>query len=138
MGQALDTARRFFERFEAGDMDAADDVFADDCKFVMPMGPLDKAAHRGLGESFKAAFPDAGMRVSHAVESATGDEVFLEGRFVGTHKGDLVSPDGTLPATGNSIDFPFADYFKVAGGKVVEHRTYWDQATMMGQLGAAP
>jgi ketosteroid isomerase-like protein len=50
----------------------------------------------------------------------------------------MVSPEGTIPASGKTIDLPFADYFGVKGGKVVNHRTYWDQATLMGQIGATP
>jgi len=58
--------------------------------------------------------------------------------FQGTHTGDMMSPEGTIPASGNKIDLRFADYFKVAGGRVTDHRTYWDQMQMMGQLGAGP
>ena len=136
MGEALDVATKFFDCFKEGDLDAADSLFADDCKFVMPMGPMTKPEHRGMGEAFRAAFPDARMEVAHSVE---GDgEVFLEGRFKGTHTGDMVSPAGTIPASGKPIDLPFADYFAVDGGKVVRHRTYFDQATLMGQIGAMP
>ena len=136
MGAALDTAKRFFDEFANGDLEAADALFADDCQFTMPNGPLTKAEHRGMGEAFKAGLPDAHMVVDHAVDG--GDEVFLEGRFVGTHEGDLHSPDGTIPATGNKLELRFADYFKVHNGKVTEHRTYWDQVSMMSQLGAMP
>ena len=76
------------------------------------------------------------MVVDHAVEGA--GEVFIEGRFVGTHSGDMVTPQGTVPASGNTVELRFADYFKVAGGKVTEHRTYFDQAGLMAQLGAGP
>ena len=134
MGAALDVAKRFFDQFAAGDLEAADALFADDCQFTMPNGPLTKAEHRGMGDSFKAALPDAHMVVDHAVDG--GDEVFLEGRFVGTHDGDLLSPDGTIPASGNKLELRFADYFKVTNGKVTEHRTYFDQVSMMSQLGA--
>jgi predicted ester cyclase len=57
-------------------------------------------------------------------------------RFLGTHTGDMVTPQGTVPATGKRVELRFADYFKVAGDKVIEHRTYFDQASMMAQLGA--
>jgi steroid delta-isomerase-like uncharacterized protein len=136
MGEALEVATKFYDCFKAGDVDGADSLFADDCKFVMPMGPLTKAEHRGLAEAFLGAFPDAHMDVTHSIE---GDgEVFVEGSFKGTHTGDMVSPEGTIPASGKTIDLPFADYFGVKGGKVVNHRTYWDQATLMGQIGATP
>ena len=136
MGAALDTVNKFFDAFAKGDMDSADALFADDCRFAMPNGPMNKTEHRAMGEAFKAGLSDSHMVVDHAVDG--GDEVFLEGRFVGTHDGDLQSPGGTIPASGNKLDLPFADYFKVSGGKVVEHRTYFDQVTMLSQLGAMP
>ena len=136
MGLALDTATHFFDLFAAGDMDGADDTYADDCQFVMPSGPMTKAEHRMMGETFLAALPDAHMVVDHAVDS--GDEVFIEGRFLGTHTGDMHSPDGTIPASGNKLELRFADYFRVANGQVIEHRTYFDQVDLMRQLGAMP
>src|SRR3954464_14041045 len=136
MGAALDTVNRFFDEFANGDMEAADALFADDCSFTMPTGTMNKAEHRGMGEAFKAALSDAHMEVDHVVDG--GDEAFLEGRFVGTHDGDLQSPDGTIPASGNKLELRFADYFKVSNGKITEHRTYFDQVDMMRQLGAMP
>lgn len=136
MGAALDAVHRFYTAFAADDWEAADEIFADDCAFTMPPGSLTKAEHRAMAEAFRAALPDAHMDIDHVVDG--GDEVFVEGRFVGTHSGDLQSPDGTIPASGNKIALRFADYFKVAGGRITDHRTYWDQVDMMRQLGAAP
>jgi ketosteroid isomerase-like protein len=136
MGAALDLVREFFDAFAVDDIDRADAVFDDGCAFVMPMGPMTKPEHRMMGMSFKAGLPDSHMEIDHAVDN--GDEVFIEGRFVGTHTGDLPGPDGSsLPASGNKLELRFADYFKARDGKIVEHRTYFDQATMMGQLTGA-
>ena len=136
MGAALDTVKRFFDEFANGDMNAADALFADDCRFTMPNGSMNKAEHRAMGEAFKAGLSDSHMVIDHSVEDE--GEVFLEGRFVGTHDGDLHSPDGTLPASGNKLELRFADYFKLSGGRIIEHRTYFDQVDMMRQLGALP
>jgi steroid delta-isomerase-like uncharacterized protein len=136
MGEALDAVRRFYDAFAAGDLDRADEVFADDCRFVMPTGPLTKTEHRVMGSAFRDALPDSAMVIDHAVDG--GDEVFVEGRFVGTHTGDMVTPQGTMPATGNKLEVRFADYFKASGGLITDHRTYWDQMEMAAQLGAAP
>jgi predicted ester cyclase len=81
-----------------------------------------------------ADLPDAHMEIDHVVDG--GDEAFVEGRFVGTHSGDFMTPEGAIPASNNKVELRFADFFKAAGGKVVEHRTYWDSADMMRQLGA--
>jgi steroid delta-isomerase-like uncharacterized protein len=134
MGQARQAAERYYGLFAAGDWSAATELFAPDCATVTPAGAMDPAQHEAFGRAFKAALPDAHMELVRAVEA--GDEVFIEGRFAGTHTGDLVTPQGTLPASGNRLDMPYADYFRVEGGKVVEHRVFWDQATMMAQLGA--
>jgi len=134
MGAALDVVKDFYGKFAAGDLAGADELFADDCRFVMPPGNLSKAEHHALAGAFRAALPDAHMVIDHVLDG--GDEVFVEGRFVGTHEGDLQSPDGTVPASGNKLELRFADYFRVVGNRITDHRTYWDQVDMMRQLGA--
>lgn len=136
MGSALDIVNRFYTLFASGDLAAADDLFADDCSFTTPAGPSTKAEHRMMGEGFKAGLPDSNMAIDHALEA--GDEVFVEGRFLGTHTGDLQSPQGTIPASGNKIELRFAEYFKVSGGRVTAQRSYWDQVELATQLGAMP
>ena len=68
----------------------------------------------------------------------SGPKVFIAGRFKGAHQADLVSPQGTIPTSGNTLDVPFVDYFRVENGKIVEHEVIWDQTGMMAQLGAMP
>ena len=134
MGDTMRTVERFFGLFGDGELEAAQGCFADSCVNVTPAGSMDTAQHLAFSRVFKGALPDARMEVRHAVES--GPEVVVEGRFRGTHTGDLVTPQGTIPASSRELDLPFADYFRVEGGKIVAHRTYWDQAAMMAQLGA--
>ena len=136
MEEPRQTAERFYERFGTGDMDGALALFSDDCRTVTPVGTLSNAEHRAFGESFRNALPDAHMEIVRAVEA--GDEVYITGRFKGTHSGDLVSPQGTIPASGNAIDVAFAEYWKVGGGKIIEHEVIWDQMSMLAQLGALP
>ena len=136
MGQGQETVQAFFDAFAAGDFDAAEELFAEDVTVQMPTGQMGLAEHRAMGEAFKAAFPDSRMEVDLVIEQ--GDTVIAEGRFVGTHDGDLVSPDGALPATGNPITIPFMEIYRVVDGRITEQRTYWDQVGLMGQLGALP
>jgi steroid delta-isomerase-like uncharacterized protein len=136
MSEARDTVDRFYRSAGDGDLAALSACFADACITTTPAGTFDKAEHEAFFAAFKAAMPDAHMQVVRAVES--GDEVFVSGRFKGTHQGDLISPQGTIPASGNSLDLPYADYFRVEGGRIVEHEVVWDSMTMMAQLGAVP
>lgn len=136
MGQARDVVDRFYECFAAGDWQGARACFSDDCITVMPGMELDNDAHMGVGMAFKAALPDAHMVVERAVEN--GGEVFVGGTFGGTHSGDMVTPQGSIPASGNQLALRFADYFRVDGGQIVEHNVVFDQVQMMTQLGASP
>ena len=70
------------------------------------------------------------MSIRHIYEA--GDTVIVEGDYSGTQTGDLVGAAGTIPATGRSFSFPFADVFTVAGGKVVRHAIYWDNMAVPG------
>ena len=134
MGEARTVAKRFYESFAAGDFEAAGQCFAESCVTVTPMGELNNAQHEAFGRAFKNGLPDAHMAIVRAVEA--DDEVFVRGRFQGTHTADLVSPEGTLAATGNTLDLAFADYFKVQDGRIVAHEIIWDQTAMLAQLSA--
>jgi ketosteroid isomerase-like protein len=79
------------------------------------------------------AFPDS--RVEIRTLTVDGDRVIVEHNGRGTHRGPLVTPNGTVPATGRPVDVPFCEVFERRDGRVASARTYFDVATMMGQLG---
>ena len=137
MGQARDVVERFYAAFAAGDWEGARACYTDKCITVMPGGmELDNDAHMGVGVAFKAALPDAHMEIDRAVED--GEAVFVGGTFRGTHSGDLAMPQGTIPASGNTLALPYADYFRLEDGKIAEHNVIFDQLAFLGQLGARP
>ena len=136
MGQARETAEKFFELFAAGKITDATELFDPSCITMMPTGALTQAEHEGMGHAFKAGLPDSSMAIDQGVES--GDEIVVLGHFKGTHTGDLQSPGGTIPASGKTLNLRFMDYFKVVSGKIVDHQTIFDQVEMLTQLGAMP
>ena len=136
MGQAREAVQRFYDLFAKGDLQAAMDLFDPACMSYMPGAALDQAGHRAMGEAFRAGLPDCRMVIDNAVEG--GDEIVVIGHFQGTHTGDLISPNGTIPASGSPLNLGFMDYFRVADGRITEHRTVFDQMEMLTQLGAMP
>lgn len=136
MGEARATVDRYYACFAASDWEGARDCYADDCITVMPGMQLENDAHMAVGRAFKAAMPDGRMEVVRVVEN--DGEVFVGGTFRGTHTGDMVTPQGSIPASGNELALPSADYFRIEESRIVEHNVVFDQLTMLSQLGAAP
>jgi predicted ester cyclase len=136
MGQARQVVEQFYELFAAGKIGDTVALFDPDCVTLTPNGALNQAEHEGMGNAFKAAFPDSHMAVDHIVES--GDELVVLGHFQGTHTGDLQGGGGTITASGNTLNLRYIEYFKVADGHIVDQQTIFDQMEMLGQLGALP
>ena len=87
---------RFYEAFDAGNIDAALSVCADDLEIIDPgMGQVrGRDRFREYLETFKRAMPDARAIVEQTVES--GETVAVEGRFTGTQTGPLATEDGDV------------------------------------------
>jgi predicted ester cyclase len=138
MGQALDVIKRFYERYNENDFDGATALFKPDVRAFDPtVGEMvGIEAWRDYNATFKRAVPDGRLELDSSVEE--GDRVVIQGRYTGTHTGPLASPEGDIPPTGKTIDLHFADCFTIEDGLVAEHRVYFDQMELLGQLGLAP
>jgi steroid delta-isomerase-like uncharacterized protein len=135
MSEQQGIVQQFYDGFAAGDLDAATAVFADDVRMTDPgLGVVEGLPGlRDYLDGLKVPVPDAKAIVERTFES--GDTVIVEGRFTGTNTGPLEGPDGELPASGRTVDLPFADFSRLSDGKIVEYRTYYDQVGLLTQLG---
>ena len=129
------TASRFYERFDGGDIDAMLAVFSPELETIDPgMGTVHGLApFREYLETLKRAMPDARAVIERIFEA--GDAVIVEGRFVGTFTGPLASPEGDVAPNGAKVDLRFADVSSIRGGRIVSYHTYYDQLGMLTQLG---
>ena len=67
---------------------------------------------------------------------AEGNNVGFQVRISGTHTGDLVGPQGTVPPTNKKMQFTGAGSWRLnSQGLISEERRYYDTAALMGQLG---
>ena len=84
-------------------------------------------------QGWATAFPDSKIEVGNVI---AGDEgAVVEFRGSGTHTGPLLAPTGEIPATGKPVNIPFCDVMQIKDGKITSIHSYFDAATMMGQLG---
>lgn len=132
MANSRAVAEQFFERFGTGDLDGAFALFSSDCISLTPSGPMDTERHHAAAQALKRALPDSWMELLRVLE--LGEEVYVTGRFRGTHTGDLATPIGTLTASGKTLDLLFVDYFRVVDGRIVSCEAVRDRLDMILQL----
>jgi steroid delta-isomerase-like uncharacterized protein len=136
MSKLSDMRDDHYRGVSTNDLDLAASVFSDDVVTGTPQGEMKSLEEfRAFGQAFIDACPDAVLSVDHTYD--TGNTIITEGKFTGTHTGDLVGPGQTIPATGRPFSFPFVDVMTATNGKVTEHRIYWDMLGWMQQLGLA-
>jgi ketosteroid isomerase-like protein len=104
---ARDTVKRFSDAVNAHDLDAALALWAPDAEIHDPGIPEavkgGEAIKQNLG-SWLQAFPDMVFEVVEPVLSE-GNNVGFQVKISGTHTGDLVGPQGTVPPTNKRIQF---------------------------------
>jgi ketosteroid isomerase-like protein len=137
MSTLLELVQQHYDHVASGDLDAAVAAFDPDVETVTPSGTLKGVEEfRALGETFRTAME--GMRHDIVRSFEVGDTIIVESIFSGRHTGPMVTPDGTIPPSGNQVSFAYADFLQARDGKWVSHRIYWDNLTLMAQLGVAP
>jgi steroid delta-isomerase-like uncharacterized protein len=128
----------YVERYNAGDLDAVMDLYADDAVQLMPDGVFEgrSAIRERLAQELNA-FTDLAHRVESFVEE--GDAFADEWTFVGTHTGPLPLADGShVPATGKRIEVRGMELVRVRDGKIVVHNRYYDTTASAAQLELVP
>jgi ketosteroid isomerase-like protein len=84
-------------------------------------------------EVYAKGFPDMHRELYNFYLS--GDIVCVELSLNGTHKGPLVLPTGTIPATGKKMSTPCCDVFHIENGKVKVFHCYPSGTILLGELG---
>jgi steroid delta-isomerase-like uncharacterized protein len=96
--------------------------------------PLNKTKSVGYYQRFVTAFPDIHFEVLRVL--AEGDYVLIQWRANGTHAERLATMTGeTIPPTRRSMTVSGAALAEVRDGKIVREWSYWDQLSLLAQLG---
>ena len=127
----LDTV--YGEAINKGNLDALDDVFADDYVEHGVLGDFTgREAFKGLLAQWRQAFPDVHSTYADVVQD--GDRAAWRSTMSGTHLGDLPG----IPATGKRVQLETIDLGWARDGRAVEHRSVMDRLAMLEQLGVVP
>ena len=125
--------RRYFEElWNKGDLAFIEEYIGPDV--THSWGHETRDQWRDAIARWRRGFPDLRYVVDELV--AEGDMVAANTRLTGTHRGVLqIGTWGPWAPTGKSVDVREANFFRLAGGKVVEIWVAWDTTTFARQLG---
>lgn len=119
--------RRFFATvFNAGDVDAADDLVRADYLQHNPIAPPGREGVKTFVRGLRAAFPDLQLEIADLV--AEGDRVVTRIVGRGTHTGGEFLG---LPPKGRAMVATSIDIFRLEGGQLAEH---WDVLDVQGLI----
>ena len=129
---------RYVERYNAGDLDACMELYAEDAVQMMHDGIFaGRAAIRERLARDLTACPDAAYTVGSFVEQ--GDSFADEWTFSGTHAGPFLLPDGTqIPPTGKRLEIRGMELVQLRHGKITIDNLYYDSMAVLAQLGLLP
>jgi steroid delta-isomerase-like uncharacterized protein len=110
------------------------ELFAPNVLLRTPDGPI--AGHDGalaLLQTYQTGFPDFHLDIEALLD--VGDQVVLQYRFTGTHRGSLagIPPSGRHVNTGPGIGI-----IRVEGGKISRGQFVWDKYDLLQQMGVLP
>lgn len=115
--------RRYFdERWNHHNLDICDELLA----------PSDIDDAKEFVRSIHATFGN--MRLTILDLLAEGNEVAIHWRLEGTHQGDYKG----VAATGKPVMYQGIALLRVEDGKIVDDIAYWDNLSILQQLGAVP
>jgi steroid delta-isomerase-like uncharacterized protein len=129
-------ALSLFEALNARDLSLWSKHLADDYLAEHPGVSvlLNKPRSMGYNQRFVTAFPDLHFEVLSVL--AEGDHVLTHWRASGTHAERLATVTGeTIPPSRRRATVSGAMITKVRDGKIVREWSYWDQLSLLAQLG---
>lgn len=138
MAENRDILERYVELYNAGDLAACMELYADDAIQAMHDGVFEgrEAIEERLSRDL-TTFPDITYTVLSFFEQ--GDRFADEFVVTGTQTGPFPLPDGTeIPPTGKRVEIRGMEFVEVRDGKIVVDNLYYDSLAMLIQLGLVP
>ena len=125
--------RIFDEIINKGDLDAADELFAEDYVDHGPMGDVEgREAFKAIVTQWRSAVADVHCTLENVI--VDGDMAGWLVRTTGTHTGDGLG----FPATGKRFETVSANLGRLRDGQALEHWSEQGMLPMMMQLGLIP
>ena len=127
--------RRFYEEIDKGNLDAMDELVAEDyIDHNPPPIPNLAPGREGIKQAFKLFWEATPGYHRIDDQIAEGDRVVTRLTSFGKHEGDLPG----APATGNEMKMTSITIHRIAGGKLAEKWSEKDMISLLQQIGKMP
>lgn len=138
MADVMEVWKRALEARKRRDIDAVVAGYAEDAVLEGPGGREIKG-REAIRSYWQAQF-DAGVaEITPLNQAVSGQTVYYEFLFTGTHTGPLPMPDGTtVPGSGKRFTHKVVAVTEIEGDLIKSSRTYFDRMTVLSQLGLLP
>jgi steroid delta-isomerase-like uncharacterized protein len=140
---ASDTLERWYEAWNAHDLNAISALMTDDVRYEDPAAPSAVLHGRAAIEQYVrrafAGIPDLHLEKLEEWVTPGGDVIASYFRFAGTFAAELTAPG--LPAvapTGGRLEMLGMDRSEIHDRRLARHQIFWDIAELGRQLGAFP
>ena len=138
MGAGRDLWNEYESVYSKLDYPGVASFYASDAVHVDAAGRHE--GREAIGAYFEGAdrpFSDITMETPRVIEE--GPLLAVEWLWRATHTGPMPAPDGTeIPATHRAMELPGVSILFVKDGKITSQRDYFDNASVMSQLGLLP
>jgi steroid delta-isomerase-like uncharacterized protein len=131
--------REIHNAFNDRDYDRVDDLVTQDVEWENVATGETFSGLEGA-KQFQRGWVEAFSDATTEIQEVHAGDDFAVNEFVGrgTHDGTLQGPAGGIPPTNRSVDVQFCEVYHIRDGRIAHGRTFFDAATMMGQLGLLP
>jgi steroid delta-isomerase-like uncharacterized protein len=133
--KSIEVLKKNIEAFNKGDLETFGSTLASKGRYeehATKRVSTTRAEEVDLTRGWRTAFPDAKGTIRNIF--GTGDQAVAEITWEGTHRGDLESPTGRIPASGKRVQLPASMVVKVNNGEITESHHYFDMSTMIDQI----
>ena len=141
---ASEVLARWYEAWNAHDVDAVSALLTDDVRYEDPAAPADVLQGRGPVEAYvRSAFngvPDLHLEKLEEWTSESGQVIASYFRLTGTFTGELDAPGlPPLAPTNGRLDLSGMDRSEIRDGThLARHQIFWDTTELGRQIGLVP
>jgi steroid delta-isomerase-like uncharacterized protein len=140
---ASDVLARWYEAWNAHDVDAICALMTDDVRYEDPSAPVAVMhGHAEVERYIRAGFagiPDLHLDKLEEWVTPGGTVIASWFRFSGTFRAPLTAPGlPPLAPTGQPVELFGMDRSEIREGRVSRHQIFWDMVEMGRQMGAFP